>query len=177
MHKFAPPRVLIDPSHAIAETNEDALPQGLILDLALLDVETLLTGDLQELRVQRPNLSRRDTVNAELAKSIHPELIPRGVIPRLHQNPKIGRILVAKQILARRRHILARIPQKQVASLSQRRHETRLINAAIFVRREQHASVTGMYRKREHAAAEFGNRGVVSFMRQMLPDRINNSSA
>src|SRR5262245_21806864 len=149
MHQFAPPCVLINPPHAIAETNEYALLQGLIADLALLDVETFLAGDLPELGVQRPDLSRRDTMNAELAQSIHPELIPHRVIPRFDQNPEVGRILVAEQVVARRRNIFARIPQKQVASLSQSRHETRLINAPIFLRREQHARVARMYRERE----------------------------
>ena len=111
--------------------------------------------------MQWANLPGRDTVNAGFAKSLHPKLILRRVMPRPHQEPEVGRTLVAKQIIAQRRHIPARIAQKQIAPLRQRGHETRLVDAAIFLRREQHARVTRMHRECEHAPAEFRHHRVM----------------
>ena len=99
MHEFAPRRALIHPPHAIAEPNQDALLEGLILHLARLDIQTFFFCDSQELFMQRANLARRNTMDAGFAKSIHPKLILRRVIPRPHQNPEVRPAFAAEQII------------------------------------------------------------------------------
>ena len=50
-----------------------------------------------------------------------------------------------------------RAANEQVAPLCERGHETGLIDAAVFLRRQQHAGVAGMHGEGEHPATEGGD--------------------
>ena len=90
----------------------------------------------------------------ELAAGVEAELVVGRVRPRAHQNPKIRRGLFAQQIFAGGRHLAPNVAQEQVAALGERGHEAGLMDAAVFLRRQQHARVTRMQRKREHLAPD-----------------------
>ena len=155
VNQFAAQCALIQAArHAVAEADENALLQILILHLAWLRVEALVFGDAQKLIKQRPDLFRGDGVDAQLAARVHAELVVERKTPGAHQNPKIRRRLFAEQIFPRRIHFLAAIAQQQIASLRQRRDEARLMHAAVCLRREQHPRITRMQRKRQHLAAD-----------------------
>ncbi len=114
-------------------------------------------GDAEKLFEQRPDLPRGDGVDAQPAAGVEAELVLRRVIPRPHQNPEIRRRLFAQQILAERIRVAVHVAQQQIAALRERGDEAGLVDAAIFLRREQHARVTRMQRKREHLAADGGD--------------------
>ena len=60
VHEFATQCALVQPpGHPVAEPDENALLQRLVLDLARLCIETLVFGDAQKLLEQRPDLRAR----------------------------------------------------------------------------------------------------------------------
>ena len=158
VNEFTTQRALVQPPrHTVAEPDENALLQRLILDFTRLGVETFSLGDAEKLIQQRPDLSRGDGVNAKLAAGVEVKLVLRRVCPRTHQNPEIGRGLVAQQIFAGGHHFAPDVAQQQIAALSERGHETGLMDAAVCLRRQQHARVTRMQRKGQHLAAGRGD--------------------
>ena len=105
MHQFAAQRAGIEPArHPVAEADQDALLQRFVRNGSRgLVSEPFAPRDAQELLEQRPDLPRRDGVNAEPAAGLEAEVVLRGVIPRAHQDPeKVRRRLLAQQILRRR---------------------------------------------------------------------------
>ena len=111
--------------------------------------------------MQRPDLPRRYSVNAELAQDIDSKFILHRKPPRADQNPKIRRILGAKEFIACLQNVLSRFAHQQVAALRQSRDEARVIYTAIFLCGQKHARVPGMDRKRKHPAAEVRNAGLL----------------
>ena len=69
------------------------------------------------------------------------------------QNEKIGFILAAEEILALVAHLPALRAPEQIAPLGKGGDERNPTDATLFLGREQHARITRMNRKGEHALA------------------------
>ena len=69
------------------------------------------------------------------------------------QNEEIGFILAAEQIFALVAHLFSLGAAQQIATLGQRRDQRDPADATLFLRREQHARITRVDRKGEHAPA------------------------
>ena len=79
-----------------------------------------------------------------------------GVVPGAHQDPEIAAGLFAEQILAAARGVAVHVAQQQVAALGERGDQAGLVDAAVILRRQQHARIARVQRKRQHLAADGG---------------------
>ena len=148
------------PGDTIAETDQDAFLQRFLVHFTDTNIKSFIFSDAKELIEQRPDLSRGNTVNAHPPHDIHAKLVLCCILPGAHQNPKVRRYPINKKLVASGGRFFIGFPHEQIAPLCKGRHETRVIDATIILRREQHASVTGMNRKREHAPAQLRDRAV-----------------
>ena len=74
--EIAAARAGVDASNAIAESDENAFPQGILLRRARRHVETFLFRNPDKLFVKWRNLTRRYRMNACTPHDVHPEVVP-----------------------------------------------------------------------------------------------------
>ena len=74
-----------------------------------------------------------------------------------HQNEKVGFRVAAEDIIAIFARLFAFKAAQEIAALRERRDQRDRRNAAILLRGQEHARVTRMDRKREHAPTERGD--------------------
>ena len=98
-------------------------------------------------------LARGAGVDSEARTASRIEVVLFRETKGAQQNEKIGFILAAEKILALVAHLLALRAAEQIAALGERGDERNPADATLFLRREQHARVTRMNRKGEHALA------------------------
>src|SRR4051812_45486675 len=93
-------------------------------------------------------------MNPQLTQRVHTELTGQGIFVSAYKRPEVRYVLNAECILARGGNLLARIADQQIAALRQGGDETGMVNAAIFLSREEHSSISGVHREGHHSATE-----------------------
>jgi len=155
MHQFAAERAAIQAAgHAVAEPEQKALLQGGVRHGARGGVEALAPGEVQELLEERADLPGRGGVDAQAAAGFGVEIPGGDVLPDAPEQPEIAAGADARQFLAAARDLGVRVAQKQVAALGQGGQQAGLVDAAILLRRQQHAGVARVQREGEHLSAQ-----------------------
>ena len=97
VHQLAAQRAEVQsPGHPIAEADQDAFLQSLVLHLVGPDIEAFVFRDAQKLIKQRAHLFCGDRMYAQLATGIQSELVIKGITPCAHQYPEVGRRLFSQ---------------------------------------------------------------------------------
>ena len=115
-------------------------------------IEALAPGDVEELLEQRADLPGGGGMNAQPAAGVEPEVAGGSVLPGAHQEPEVAAGLFTQQVLALPRGVGIHVAQEEVAALGEGGEQAGLIDAAVILRRQQHAGVTRVQREGEHLA-------------------------